>query len=159
MLAPSIEHCSSSLIAAAVVLLYCASSVFGGKCDEAKVSQHAEKAKQGLDILDRHLATNQYLAGANFSLGQRHKRNACARRQQGPLGVTDDPLPYCGACTVALVCLADVFFMPYLGLLFHTPEALLLTSRPNIFAWWKRVSERPSWVQTQAYNEFAPKNQ
>jgi len=96
--------------------------MFGGKCDEAKVTQHSEKAKQGLDILEKHLSTNQYLAGSSFSL-------------------------------------ADVFFMPYFGLLFHTPEALLLTSRPNIAAWWKRVSERPSWVQTQTYNEFAQKKE
>ena len=54
--------------------------------------------------------------------------------------------------------LADVFFMPYFHLLaVATPEATLITSRPNIAAWWKRVSERPSWVKTLSYSEFAKK--
>ena len=44
--------------------------MFGGKCDDAKVAEHAEKAKQGLDILDKHLSTHQYLAGSTFSLGR-----------------------------------------------------------------------------------------
>jgi glutathione S-transferase len=55
--------------------------------------------------------------------------------------------------------LADVFFMPYFALVLHTPEGSLLTSRTNIAAWWKRVSERPSWVKAQTYNEFAAKKE
>ena len=53
--------------------------------------------------------------------------------------------------------LADVYYMPYFALTLVTPEASLLTSRPNIGAWWKRVSERPSWTKTQTYNTFAKK--
>jgi len=95
--------------------------VFGGKTDEAKVAAHAEKAKQGLDVMDAHLARNSYLAGEQFTL-------------------------------------ADIFFMPYFAMCLQTPEATLLTSRPHIAAWWKRVSERPTWAQTQTYNEFAKKD-
>jgi len=51
--------------------------------------------------------------------------------------------------------LADVFFMPYTGLLMATPEKTLVESRANISAWWKRCSERESWTKTQTYNEFA----
>ena len=94
--------------------------MFGGKTDEAQVAKHVEKSKLGLDILDKHLSTHQYLAGEQFTL-------------------------------------ADIYFMPYFALCLVTPEATLLTGRPNIAAWWKRVSERPSWVQTQTYNEFAKK--
>ena len=94
--------------------------MFGGKTDEAAVARHAEKAKQGLDVMDAHLAKNEYLAGAQFSL-------------------------------------ADAFFMPYFALALHTPEATLLTGRPNIDAWWKRVSARPSWTKAQELNEFAQK--
>jgi glutathione S-transferase len=94
--------------------------MFGGKTDEAQVKKHEEKAKQGLDIMDSHLATNPYLAGEQFTL-------------------------------------ADIYYMPYFALALYTPEKELLESRPNIAAWWKRVSERPSWVQTQTYNEFAKK--
>jgi glutathione S-transferase len=92
--------------------------MFGGAADEAIVAKHAATAVAGLDIMDAHLAKNQYLAGATFSL-------------------------------------ADVFFMPYFALAFYTPEKTLLESRPHIAAWWKRVSERPSWIQAQTYNEFA----
>jgi len=95
--------------------------VFGGKTDESKVAAHAEKAKQGLDVMDAHLARNSYLAGEQFTL-------------------------------------ADIFFMPYFAMCLQTPEATLLTSRPHIAAWWKRVSERPTWAQTQTYNEFAKKD-
>jgi len=94
--------------------------MFGGKTDEAQVKKHEEKAKLGLDIMDAHLAKNQYLAGDAFSL-------------------------------------ADVYFMPYTALLLGTPEKTLIESRPNISAWWKRVSERPTWIKTQSYSEFNKK--
>jgi len=94
--------------------------MFGGQTDEAAVAHHTDKAKQGLDILDAHLAKNEFIAGDQFSL-------------------------------------ADVFFIPYFAMVLHTPEGALLTSRPNIDAWWKRVSARPSWIKAQTYNEFAQK--
>jgi len=94
--------------------------MFGGKTDEAQVKKHEEKAKQGLDVMDKHLGQNDYLVGDSFSL-------------------------------------ADIFFMPYFALLFATPEKHLFESRPNIMAWWKRVSSRPSWTQVQTLNEFARK--
>jgi glutathione S-transferase len=42
--------------------------MFGGKTDEEQVKKHAEKAKTGLDIMDKHLASNEYLAGDAFTL-------------------------------------------------------------------------------------------
>ena len=45
----------------------------------------------------------------------------------------------------------------YFALALYTPEKSLLESRPNIAAWWKRVSERPSWAKVQELNEFAKK--
>jgi glutathione S-transferase len=53
--------------------------------------------------------------------------------------------------------LADVFYIPYFNLALQTPEKEILTGRPNIAAWWKRVSERPSWVKAQTYNELNQK--
>ena len=38
-----------------------------------------------------------------------------------------------------------------------TPESTLVTSRPHVAAWWKRISERPTWQKTLSYSEFAPK--
>ena len=42
--------------------------MFGRTCDEAAVKNHVEKSKQGLDIMDAHLAKNEYLAGSQFTL-------------------------------------------------------------------------------------------
>ena len=51
--------------------------------------------------------------------------------------------------------IADVFFIPYFALTLYTPEATLITSRPNIDAWFKKITARPSWAKVQTYNEFA----
>jgi len=42
--------------------------MFGGKTDESAVAKHAEKAKQGLDILDKQLSDKQYITGSQFTL-------------------------------------------------------------------------------------------
>jgi len=41
--------------------------------------------------------------------------------------------------------LADVFFMPYFEYAMTTPAKDLIHAKPNVTAWWKRVSERASW--------------
>jgi len=41
--------------------------------------------------------------------------------------------------------LADICCLPYIDYLFEAKEGELITSRPHVAAWWKRVSERPSW--------------
>ena len=41
--------------------------------------------------------------------------------------------------------LCDIGFMPYIEYLFAGQEGELITSRKNVGAWWKRISERPSW--------------
>jgi glutathione S-transferase len=41
--------------------------------------------------------------------------------------------------------LADICFMPYIEYLFMVGEGALITDSPNTGAWWKRISERPSW--------------
>lgn len=41
--------------------------------------------------------------------------------------------------------LADICFMPYVEYLTQTPAKDVILSQPNVAAWWKRVSERPSW--------------
>ena len=35
--------------------------------------------------------------------------------------------------------------MPYTGKLFEAGEGELIESRPNVLAWWERVSARASW--------------
>jgi glutathione S-transferase len=41
--------------------------------------------------------------------------------------------------------LGDIGFMPYIEYLYAAQESELITSRPHVAPWWKRVSERPSW--------------
>jgi glutathione S-transferase len=41
--------------------------------------------------------------------------------------------------------LADIHWMPYLEYLQHVGEADALTKRKHLGAWWKKVSNRPSW--------------
>jgi len=46
--------------------------------------------------------------------------------------------------------LADVCFMPYFEYAMTTPAKDLINARPNVAAWWKRVSERASWKTATA---------
>ncbi len=46
--------------------------------------------------------------------------------------------------------LADICYMPYVQYLMPTSEADVITSRPNLAAWWKTVSERASWKKVTA---------
>jgi len=41
--------------------------------------------------------------------------------------------------------LIDIFYMPYTEKLFEAGEGELITSRPNVKAWWDRVTARPTW--------------
>jgi glutathione S-transferase len=41
--------------------------------------------------------------------------------------------------------LADIGFMPYIEYMQMTPAKAILDKYPQVTAWWKRVSERPSW--------------
>lgn len=41
--------------------------------------------------------------------------------------------------------IADIGYMPYVEYLFAAGAGDLITSRPNVAAWWNRVSTRPSW--------------
>jgi glutathione S-transferase len=41
--------------------------------------------------------------------------------------------------------LADICYMPYIEYLFAAESGDLVTKRAHAGAWWKRISERPSW--------------
>lgn len=41
--------------------------------------------------------------------------------------------------------LIDIFYMPYTWKLFEAGSGALIESRPNVKAWWERVSARESW--------------
>jgi glutathione S-transferase len=46
--------------------------------------------------------------------------------------------------------LADVAWMPYMEVLMMTGQGDLITERPHVDAWWKRVSARPAWTSLPA---------
>jgi glutathione S-transferase len=46
--------------------------------------------------------------------------------------------------------LADICFMPYVEYVVSTEAKDTILSSPNVAAWWKRVSERPSWKKVTA---------
>jgi glutathione S-transferase len=80
----------------------------GGAPDLAVVEAERAKLSAALDVLDKALSKDEYLAGSSFSL-------------------------------------AEVTFLPYFEYLFPAESGDLVTSRANLSAWWKRISERPSW--------------
>jgi glutathione S-transferase len=41
--------------------------------------------------------------------------------------------------------LIDIFYMPYINKLFASSDGNLITDRPNVKAWWERVTARDSW--------------
>ncbi|CAF4249161.1 unnamed protein product, partial [Rotaria magnacalcarata] len=42
--------------------------------------------------------------------------------------------------------LADLFHLPYGTLLVTCGEGSLFESRPNVKAWWSKITSRPSWI-------------
>jgi glutathione S-transferase len=41
--------------------------------------------------------------------------------------------------------LIDIFYMPHTEKLFEAGEGELITSRPNVKAWWDRITSRATW--------------
>ncbi len=61
------------------------------------------------------------------------------------LGVMDARLaraPYLAGDTFSI---ADIGFMPYTEYVMGTPARALFEPHPHVMAWWKKISERPTW--------------
>jgi glutathione S-transferase len=43
--------------------------------------------------------------------------------------------------------IADIGYMPYIEYMQGSPAHATLEKYPNVLAWWKRVSARPSWLK------------
>jgi glutathione S-transferase len=50
--------------------------------------------------------------------------------------------------------LVDIFCLPYTQKLFQIGDGQLIESRPNVKAWWERVSTRESWKNVLAATTF-----
>lgn len=68
---------------------------------------------------------------------------------KAPLDVANETLGQRAHLAGDAFSLADIVWMPYIEYLFERGVPELVTSRPNLDAWWKRVSARPSWAQAQ----------
>jgi glutathione S-transferase len=95
----------------------------GEKPDEAVVASNLQKLEAVLDVYEAQLAARPFLAGHFFSLADLSH------------------LPR----TAAFVSLPADPSLPDHRLLEHR----LLGGRPNVNAWWARISSRPSWLRVQ----------
>lgn len=70
---------------------------------------------------------------------------AATKALTATLGVMDAQLaqtPYLAGETFTL---ADVVYMPYIDYVMTTPARALFEPHAHVMAWWKRISERPTW--------------
>jgi glutathione S-transferase len=65
---------------------------------------------------------------------------------KAPLDVANEALGQGEFLAGETFTLADIVWMPYVNYLLERGAAELVTSRPNVDAWWKRISARPSWT-------------
>ena len=63
------------------------------------------------------------------------------------LGAMSVPLEKNAFLAADQFTLADVGYMPYFEYLMMTPAKETIEKYPRVMAWWKRVSERPSWLE------------
>ncbi len=49
--------------------------------------------------------------------------------------------------------LVDILYLPYTQKLFESGDGNLITDRPNVKAWWERVSSRPTWKSVLALSK------
>lgn len=85
----------------------------GQQSDESLVTSSKAELAKALDVVDKALAGQEYLAGSTYSL-------------------------------------ADISWMPYIQSLVISKVEELITDRPNVAAWWKRISARPAWVKVSS---------
>ncbi len=66
---------------------------------------------------------------------------------QRTLDIVEKDLDGCAFLAGEAFSLADIDWMPYVQYLFGSGEGALVTERPNVGAWWQRVSTRPTWAK------------
>ncbi|WP_437595545.1 glutathione S-transferase family protein [Sorangium sp. So ce590] len=109
----SVEQSYFSTPAVKIVIQSVIHPMRGQQCDESVVSAAKAEIARTLDVVDRAMASQEYLAGSSYSL-------------------------------------ADVSWTPYLHCLVMSKVEELITDRPNVAAWWKRISARPAWVKVSS---------
>lgn len=83
---------------------------------------------------------------ASFRTVDRTELPAAKAAVERALDIAEEALtsrPFLAGDTFSL---AEIAWMPYLNIMFSTGHGELVTSRPHVDAWWKRLSARPSWT-------------
>ncbi|WP_437573272.1 glutathione S-transferase family protein [Sorangium sp. So ce887] len=109
----SVEQSYVSTPAVKIVFQRVIHPMRGQQSDESVVDAARAEIARALDVVDRAMASQEYLAGSSYSL-------------------------------------ADVSWTPYLHCLVMSKVEELITDRPNVAAWWKRISARPAWVKVSS---------
>ena len=68
-----------------------------------------------------------------------------AKSLETALGAMDKRLAESPYLAGDAITLADIGYMPYVDYAMNTPAKAIFEKFPNVMAWWKRVSERPTW--------------
>jgi glutathione S-transferase len=73
---------------------------------------------------------------------------AAGKALETTVGIMEKDLAKSAYLAGADFTLADVMFMPYVEYAMATPAKEIFAKHPAFMAWWKKVSERPSWQKT-----------
>jgi glutathione S-transferase len=102
-----------------------------GEPDEEQVASFKQKLNTNLDVYEKILSKQPYLAG--------------------DVSINIPNIPSTGSFfCVQKFTLADLFHLPYGAWLAKIGEGDLIESRPNVKQWWDRITSRISWKTVQA---------
>jgi len=101
-----------------------------GDADEKQVNELKEQLNQKLDVYDKILSNQPYLAG-----------------QVNIFVCKNFILIFLFFQTFTL---ADLFHLPYGAWLVKIGEEDLFNSRPNVKKWWEKITSRSSWKTVQS---------
>ncbi len=104
-----------------------------GEPDEVKVASLKQQLNTNLDVYEKILSKQPYLAGeASIFMFQ----------LEGLMEVIFNH--------VQSFTLADLFHLPYGAWLVKMGEGNLFESRPHVKEWWDKITARTSWKTVQA---------
>ncbi|KAF5341648.1 hypothetical protein D9611_002087 [Ephemerocybe angulata] len=134
--AASVEVADFDAFAGRAVFEMVFKPMMGGKSDEAVFQDLITSLSAKLDVYDKILAKQKYMAGnvsllplplpshPSSSYSTRNKRKLTKRPQE--------------------ITLADLFHLPY-GVLLSTAGSDIMQAKPNVKRWFDDLQSRPSW--------------
>src|SRR5688572_7204323 len=114
--------------------------------------REAARVDQWIGIADSYLVPHAHpvvveLLFRRYLGGERNDQAVATGRAGLPqaLDVADAALASSPHLAGSAFTLADIHWMPYVEYLERVAEGEAIARRPHLAAWWKRVSERPTW--------------